>query len=231
MLKKEFRDTQSWEVCRNIILNFEQTYSRKYHSDWTNYLFESKLEDFYSVQGEAIVVSTIHKAKGKEFDNVFLLLNNTEILSDEKKREIYVAITRAKQYLSIHTNGHYLSNITNALTEYQMDNNSYPAPQSLCYTLTHKDLWLNFFIDSHCQNAINKLKSGTPLHPTDKGCTDFANNDILRFSKKFKDTINELTQKGYKLKEASVNFVVYWERQEDKVEARIILPKVVFKKA
>ena len=70
-----------------------------------------------------------------------------------------------------------------------------------------------------------------PLHPTDKGCTDFANNDILRFSKKFKDTINELTQKGYKLKEASVNFVVYWERQEDKVEARIVLPKIVFEKA
>lgn len=231
MLKKEFRDTQSWEVCRNIIINFEQTYSRKYHSDWTNYLFESKLEDFYSVQGEAIIVSTIHKAKGKEFDNVFLLLNNTEILSDEKKREIYVAITRAKQNLSIHTNVHYLSNIANDLTEYQMDNNPYPAPQSLCYTLTHKDLWLNFFIDSHCQNAINKLKSGMPLHPTDNGCTDFANNDILRFSKKFKDTINELTQKGYKFKEASVNFVVYWERQEDKVEARIVLPKVVFEKA
>lgn len=117
------------------------------------------MEDFYPVQGEAIVVSTIHKAKGKEFDNVFLLLTNIESLSDEKKREVYVAITRAKQNLSIHTNGHYLSNIANGLAEYRINSNTYPAPQSLCYTLTHRDLWLDFFIDSHCQAAINTLKA------------------------------------------------------------------------
>lgn len=229
-LKREFGHAQSWEICRNIILNFEQVYSRKYHSDWTNYLFESKLEDFYPVQGEAIVVSTIHKAKGKEFDNVFLLLTNIESLSDEKKREVYVAITRAKQNLSIHTNGHYLSNIANGLAEYRINSNTYPAPQSLCYTLTHRDLWLDFFIDSHCQAAINTLKSGMSLRLTEKGCTDFSNNEILRFSKKFKDILNELIQKDYKLEKASVNFVVYWEKQENKKEAKIVLPKVVFKK-
>lgn len=230
-LKKEFGHTQSWEVCRNIILNFEQAYSRKYHSDWTNYLFESKLEDFYSVQGETIVVSTIHKAKGKEFDNVFLLLhNNIDSLSDEKKREIYVAITRAKQNLFIHTNGQYLCQLAKGIADYRIDNHTYPAPQSLCYTLTHRDLWLDFFIDFHCQEAISHLKSGMPLRPTETGCTDFANNDILRFSKKFKETVNDLIQKGYMLEEASVNFVVYWERQEDKKEARIVLPKVVFRR-
>ena len=37
-------------------------------------------------------------------------------------------------------------------------------------------------------------------------------------------------QKDYKLEKASVNFVVYWEKQEDKKEAKIVLPKVVFKK-
>ena len=65
---------------------------------------------------------------------------------------------------------------------------------------------------------------------TEKGCTDFSNNEILRFSKKFKDILNELIQKDYKLEKASVNFVVYWEKQEDKKEAKIVLPKVVFKK-
>ena len=59
---------------------------------------------------------------------------------------------------------------------------------------------------------------------------DFSNNEILRFSKKFKDILNELIQKDYKLEKASVNFVVYWEKQEDKKEAKIVLPKVVFKK-
>lgn len=226
--KREFGHTQSWEVCRSLILNFEQTYSRKYLSDWTNYLFESKLEDFYSVQGEAIVVSTIHKAKGKEFDNVFLLLNNVESLTDERKREIYVAITRAKQNLSIHLKGDYLDYLAGGLAQFEIDKNIYPAPQSLCYTLTHRDLWLDNFINNHCQDAVNKLKSGMPLRLTEKGCTDYSNNEILRFSKKFQTTVSELIQKGYKLKEASVNFVVYWKKQEDQIEVKIVLPKVVF---
>ena len=68
------------------------------------------------------------------------------------------------------------------------------------------------------------------LRLTEKGCTDYSNNEILRFSKKFKDILNELIQKDYKLEKASVNFVVYWEKQEDKKEAKIVLPKVVFKK-
>lgn len=68
------------------------------------------------------------------------------------------------------------------------------------------------------------------LRLTEKGCTDFSNNEILRFSKKFKDILNELIQKDYKLEKASVNFVVYWEKQEDKKEAKIVLPKVVFKR-
>ena len=68
------------------------------------------------------------------------------------------------------------------------------------------------------------------LRLTEKGCTDFSHNEILRFSKKFKDILNELIQKDYKLEKASVNFVVYWEKQEDKKEAKIVLPKVVFKK-
>jgi ATP-dependent DNA helicase RecQ len=34
------------------------------------------LEDFYSENGETIFVSTIHKSKGREFDNVYLMLEN-----------------------------------------------------------------------------------------------------------------------------------------------------------
>ena len=229
-LKYEFGNTSSWEICRSIILTFEQIYSRKYLSDWKTYLFESNLEDFYSAQGETVIVSTIHKAKGKEFDNVFLLLNNGNSLSDEKKREIYVAITRAKQNISIHLNGHYFNNIVNGLTEIRTDNNQYPIPQRLCYLLTHKDLNLDTFISSYCQAAIYNLKSGMPLQLKANGCTDFHGNEILRFSRKFQNTLEELDKKGYRLKEAAVNFVVYWERRKDKQEVKIVLPKIIVEK-
>lgn len=226
-LKIAFGSSSSWEISRAIVLNFEQVYPRKYQSDWDTYLFESKLEDFYSIQGETIIVSTIHKAKGKEFDNVFLLLNGTEIPSDEKKREIYVAITRAKQNLSIHLNGPYLNDIAEGLAKRQTDPVLYSPPSRLSYLLTHKDLWLDFFTFSNCQALIAPLKSGMPLQMTANGCTDLSGNEILRFSKKFKNALDELNQKGYHTKEARINFVVYWVRQDDKKEVRIVLPEII----
>ena len=230
-LKLKFGNSSSWDICRAIILNFERAYPRKYRSDWETYLFESKLEDFYSVQGETIIISTIHKAKGKEFDNIFLLLNEIETPSEERKREIYVAITRAKQNLSIHLNGHYLDNTDSSIAPIQIDNSLYTSPRQISYLLTHKDLLLDGFIWlPHCQEIIANLKSGMPLLPTEQGCKDSFGNEILRFSSKFRNTLNELMQKGYALKKASVNFVVYWEKQEDKQEVRIVLPKIILEK-
>jgi ATP-dependent DNA helicase RecQ len=49
--------------------------------------------------------STIHKAKGKEFENIFLLLNDHPLKDEEDKRMVYVAIIRAKNNLhTLHSN-------------------------------------------------------------------------------------------------------------------------------
>jgi ATP-dependent DNA helicase RecQ len=72
------------------------------------FIRESKLEDFFNDNGETIFVSTIHKAKGKEFDNVFLMLENFNPATDEAKRQLYVAMTRAKKNLTVHLNSKIL---------------------------------------------------------------------------------------------------------------------------
>ena len=51
------------------------------------------------------------------------------------------------------------------------------------------------------QAAIYNLKSGMPLQIKANGCTDFHGNEILRFSRKFQNTLEELDKKGYRLKE------------------------------
>lgn len=48
--------------------------------------------------------------------------------------------------------------------------------------------------------------------------------------RKFQNTLEELDKKGYRLKEAAVNFVVYWERRKDKQEVKIVLPKIIVEK-
>ena len=95
---------------------------------------------------ETIFVSTIHKAKGKEFENVFIMLNGFNPVTDEKKRQLYVAMTRAKSNLSIHLNGNYLDDISCVDLERKLDEHSYEDSNLLVLHLTHKDIWLDYFI-------------------------------------------------------------------------------------
>lgn len=87
---------------------FEQTNKVKYKNDLWEYVFESSVEDFCDLSGADVVVSTIHKAKGHEFDNVYMLIDGIYKESDEILRRYYVGITRAKKNLYIHTNKHFL---------------------------------------------------------------------------------------------------------------------------
>ncbi len=112
-MRKKFQQSSKLEVCNNLIKQFEYSNpKKKYKSDLEVFVRESKLEDFYNENGETIFVSTIHKAKGKEFDNVFIMLENFNPATDEAKRQLYVAMTRAKRNLTIHLNGNYLDNLT-----------------------------------------------------------------------------------------------------------------------
>src|SRR5690606_24269470 len=100
-----FKNSSQLEVCNNLIRDFEVTNpKRKYRSDLKVFIRESKLEDFLNQNGETIFVSTIHKAKGKEFDHVFIMLERFVLTTDETKRQLYVAMTRAKRHLTIHMN-------------------------------------------------------------------------------------------------------------------------------
>lgn len=231
MLKDKYCEASSWDVCQNIITTFEDLYPRKYRSDWEVYLYESKLEDFYKVRGEIVVVSTIHKAKGKEFDNVFLLLSGNSVLTTERKREVYVAMTRAKGMLSVHFNSPDSSIIPHEECQFRMDTALYPAPDRLSFMLTHRDVWLGFFLSPHRQNWIENMKSGTSLQLTVEGCNDIFGHELARFSRNFKEnTLQKWLDKGYKLKEARINFIVYWKNPEDSEEGRIILPEIVLER-
>jgi len=64
----------------------------------------------------------------------------------------------------------------------------------------------------------------------DEGCINEKGEQVLKFSKHFLDRIDQFKQKGFILKEASVNFIVYWMDQDKMKEYKIILPEVIFSK-
>src|SRR5690606_31671127 len=175
----------------------------KYKSDLEVFIRESKLEDFYSENGETILVSTIHKAKGKEFDNVFLMLENFNHVTDEAKRLLYVAITRAKTNLTIHLNSNIFDNITANNLERIENKETHLQPNELAMHLSLKDVWLDYFITR--QNLISDLKSGDTLTINGDECLDTKGKSVLKFSKLFVEQIESMKAKNYELKSAKVN--------------------------
>ncbi|MFZ4438221.1 MAG: RecQ family ATP-dependent DNA helicase [Syntrophales bacterium] len=228
-LLNKFRQSSKLEVCKNIIKDFEATNpKKKYKSDLEVFLRESKLEDFFNENGETIFVSTIHKAKGREFDNVFIMLESFNIATDEAKRQLYVAMTRAKQSLTIHLNGNYLDNIVAENIERVEDREKHMPPNDLVMHLTYKDVWLDYFIGS--QYTISQLTSGDVLTINSDKCTNSKGQSSLKFSKQFLNIIESRKKEGYLLKEVKVNFIVYWKKEDTEQEVKIILPELYFEK-
>ncbi len=228
-LRNTFQRSSKLDICLNLIRDFELTNPKaKYKSDLEVFVRESKIEDFYNEKGDIVYVSTIHKAKGREFENVFVVLENFNQATDEKKRQLYVAMTRAKKNLSIHLNGNYLQDIVAENLEKVEDSEIYQEPTQLIMHLTYKDVWLDFFISR--QFDIMQLMSGDKLIIQEDACFNNSGSAVLKFSKPFLLTIEAQKQMGYILKEARVNFIVYWIKEDTDKEIKIILPEICFEK-
>ncbi|MCK5281436.1 MAG: RecQ family ATP-dependent DNA helicase, partial [Cyclobacteriaceae bacterium] len=223
----------NYDLCKNLLIDFQETNPKiKYRSDFEVFIRESKLEDFIFQQGETINVSTIHKAKGKEFDNVFLLLDDFDAISDDNIRQMYVAMTRAKQNLIIHLNGNYFGFIDVENIFRINDTNTYLSPKHLTYQLTHKDINLGYF--GFIQQRIHAMQSGQTLSITGKGLVNSNADLIVKFSKDFLLKRTSLQKKGFELKESKVNFILYWKMKEAgkevETEIKIVLPELYFER-
>ncbi|WP_154342920.1 RecQ family ATP-dependent DNA helicase [Flavobacterium sp. LC2016-23] len=226
-LTNTFYNSNKLEICLNIIKDFETTNPyKKYKSDLEVLIRESKLEDFYSENGETIFVSTIHKAKGKEFDNLFLLLENFNSATDEAKRQLYVAMTRAKRNLNIHLNENFLNHLIAENLVRLDDFEHYLAPDKIVVHTTLKDIWLDYFINK--QTLISQLTCGDVLHANGDECLNSSGQSVLKFSKLLIKKIEEMKLKHYELKSVNVNFILYWLKEGASQDIKIILPELYF---
>ena len=224
------------EICENLINDFETVCPERYRSDLDEFIKESQFEDFYRDDKEVIYVSTIHKAKGREFDAVYMLLQNRIDDTDEERRVLYVGMTRAKSSLYIHCNGainHTIfKGVSLAGAKLVADPVTYGEPAELLVQLTHKDVFLNFFKDK--QAIINTLRSGNALFLNKYGnlCVQETGRlkPIVVFSQAFRASLAGWTAKGYSLVSAEIQFIVSWKGKDDDKETFIVLPSVKLKR-
>ncbi len=238
--------TENWEIAKNhvvlkykrslwlkVFMNFIQDFekisgNRFYLSDIESFVRESKLEDFYNEKGETVLVSTIHKAKGREFDNVFVVLQDFKLNSDQNKRLLYVGLTRAKNNLYIHSNTDIANYFNLYGVEYKFDDKDYLEPDEITVQLTHKDIYLDYFISK--QSIIKNLMSGDDLAYSNDDYLYYQKNRIIKFSQFFIDKLLNSELKNYKMSSAKINFLIYWHKEGSKEEYLIILPELTFQK-
>lgn len=218
------RDCIHFDIFSNLIKEFERQYPKlKYKLDFKVFLDESDLEDFLIIDN-VVLVSTIHMVKGKEFDNVFIGWDK-QTLSDQDSRLLYVGMTRARHNLTIHTTTNLFDNISGNGINHTSDNAIYSRPDFISINLTHKSVVLSAFIEK--QNIIKTLKSGMELTPRLDGLY-YDYKCVLKFSKAFKEEIENKQSQGYKMSKAKINFLVYWYNSEIEKEILVVIPKIDF---
>jgi ATP-dependent DNA helicase RecQ len=245
-LRSEYARSENLDACINLLEQFAKVSEKKYYTDLQGFLREVRFEDFVSSNKEEILVSTIHKSKGREFDDVYMLLSGWRELNDEQKRSIYVGMTRAKSRLYICHNTKYFQNVYRNMeavgVQWCYDRTIYPQPEEIVLPLSHRDVWLGYSgTKNEIGEIIGTLRSGDELQIREEcysggGKLYFAvkHDGVLQkiacTSKRFYEEICRQRAKGYEPYQAKVLFVVNWKDKDSQQEYRIVLPVVRMRK-
>lgn len=207
----KYSDSTTLPYVRNCVEMFEKTNRTKYYSDFSDFLFESHVEDFCDFSDAQVVVSTIHKAKGLEFDNVYMMIGGNKEVTPEWLRCYYVAITRARLYLSIHTTSSVFDGMYADLRT--TCNQVYDMPREIVLQMSHEDVDLGYFM--HYREEVAGMQGGDVLK---YGNYDFCSLQTGRclavMSKSMQGKLNCWGRKNYKVSKAEVRFVVAWKPKD-----------------
>ena len=216
------------EYLQSFFHAFESTNKVKYRSDLGDFVFESNIEDFCFADKKTVLVSTIHKTKGREFDTVYMMLARNEDETAENIRKLYVGMTRARKSLYIHTCTAIFDGIQHKDIEYEEDHTSYSVPNDISLQLTHRDVYLDFFKDK--KEMILSLRSGQPLWFKDNGFYSAAGDCVAVLSAKKRNELQEFHRQGFSVYAAEVAFIAAWRGENDTVESAVMLPKIHLKR-
>ena len=226
-LKLRYQNSNCLSLCLRILETYESINPTKYRSDFELFLHESKIEDFSEDKASAVIVSTLHKAKGREFERVWLVLRGYDFASEEKKRAVYVGMTRAKSELHIHTDSSFFHALLPQAVERRVSYTVYPEPQELLLELGHRDVVLDFFKDK--KSFILRLRSGEAV--TLEGAYLSARGRfVAKLSQSCWQRLEGLKQNGYRVHQAQVRYVVAWKGEQDTEETAVMLPTLKLRK-
>ncbi len=210
-VKQRYSGSKNLTILYKIVKGFIDDHEVYTPSLWYIYLDEISSEQLISTYNK-VLVSTIHKAKGKEFDTVVLVAHKM-ILNDDFIRLFYVGMTRAKKKLIIVTDNEYFKSSSTAAVENIVNNKQYIEPNKKTLVMGLSDLYMSFQSQHDAQNIdliagskvyIRELTKHKPYY--------LVQNDILiaQLSKKMQNTIITHEAQGYSLSAVTIENVIEW---------------------
>ena len=273
-LKERYSGSECLEFCQALLSKFKESNTMKqggregpgfertklYKTDLEEFLRDSQYEDFCHAEEGVVHVSTIHKAKGREFDEVHLALSKFHLelklqkaateaqrlsLTEQGKRSVYVALTRAKTRLCIHTDSKIFDGIQLPGLITRVDETLYQRPREILLRLGLGDVNLGAFKEADEEKFKQKKreilghKSGEELAIGVRKIRDKASGtwkqlpflkarkQEIQFSKKFVGELESWRAKGYKLTRAKIGYVVAWFCKGSEGEAGREVPVIL----
>ena len=197
-------------VMKQFFNDFEATRQFYYLSDLHEYIFESNIEDFIAADDKSVFVSTIHKAKGREFDTVYLLSPVPDGKDINEMRAYYVGLTRAKCNLFL---------VTNPSVQYS----------SISIALNMRDVKLDFF--KGLKDIVLRLRSGDSLQYHEGYLLNEQGITIVALSASGKEKLKAWTDKGYEVKSARVSYTMAWRPKGYDRDYAVCLANIVLRKS
>jgi len=227
---KTYEDSDSLHYLLRCIELFEDTNKAKYLTDFKEFVFESSIEDFCDIADADVVVSTIHKSKGREFDDIYMLLTEPQHITDDIIRRYYVGITRAKQRVFIHTNSSLFDNLPS--DRKIIDHKIYEMPSEIVLQLSHRDVNLGFFKTR--KKEILALRAGQSLRFENNYLYETkTNTPVCQLSQRMQIGLCTWADKKYFVSSATIRFIVAWRPKDapkEEKEHAVILADIVLNK-
>ncbi len=189
---------------------YEQINRTFYRSDLRQFLLESDVEDFITFDDNRVFVSTIHKAKGREFDTVHLFVSDPYTTDPDDLRTLYVGMTRARRNLFF-----YLQPTLDQST--------------ISISLNLHDVWLDYFKDH--KGKILRLRSGDPLRYSNGYLVSQQGDYIACLSRARKQQLEELQQRGYRVVSANASYILAWRPRDERQEVAVCLANLILFKS
>lgn len=222
---KNFNNSSNLSLALEVIEKFQNEYDMSENEKYLKKAFKEFIEiidfDEFENTKSNVIISTMHKAKGKEFDSVHLCFKD-KIDNEYDKRLLYVAITRAKKSLFIYSKNEIFLKYKGYFTQILDFKNSFYTPKNITLTMGLSDINLSRY-DLFLTTKKLNLQAGQEVRVNAQGI--FSGKFCIgKFSQKFKKEIKKYETKGYKLNQNSkLQYIVVWHSKEKNSEFRIAL--------